>query len=320
MTSGGKILEARWQKFVYAGEIIWIAQLLFALFCGYVTEIHPLRNDYMQSLVDVPASVAPYLVASGVDLQRNIPPAMDRTFMPWVGYTAFIGIIGITGVIAALRGRYYLLLACIAGLAIPGAPFGYDGATLDTVILIAFLAVCRCLVKSQPKEIGKVAIPAVVAWGLIVMMTPEASRDSLIVHRDSDVVEARKVQAVEAALARMNDTDGAAKYVRAQIAYIHHDWEKLKAIGPVDGRGFHASPYKASRLRVLKASLIALAPSPRPESFLAQGTQVLFLMMQLFFLCAFAFSIFTGLLHRRIKRIGKIESQLEALRPVRTVG
>lgn len=320
MASPTETLEGRWQKLAYLGEFAWIFTIVVGLLFGYVDQIDPLHNEYLSNIVDVPEPLAVRLRTDGIQIDWLPLVSFPHTYAPEGSFAIFRWFLSITGFVAALRGRWLLMVVCMAGFLVPGAPFGAIDPQRIIFVFVGLAAIGRCAFKREFKLAISLGAIIFVAWLGTGFTNPHLRAPTLSVHRDPDAAEVQRMTQLELALAQTPANDRASvAYVRAQIAFIRQDWTQLKAIGPINGAEFPDSPTKSARLRVIRAARLALEPHPEFDMVLAAYAEPIRWFYDLCLLTVAAISVLGGFMRYRIKRIAKLQDQISRLTMRKTV-
>lgn len=324
-TTPAASLGQRWQKLVIAGEIIWVLLVLMQLATAAAGPIYPLRNDYLGFIVDVPDTLIPNIRPAGGGMawpgsvhQSGTIAGLSFNLMSAVGYQLMVTLASLSAILAAVRGRWGLHLALLALMLIPPFPFGAGLAIFPgpIIILSAFIAGWRAVKKQCPRTM----IPVLVASALTLVVHGvyhgmSLNNATLVLFRQDVREAAQQTADMERALSAMPASKKpAADYVRAQVAYIQKDWPRLKAIGPIDPRGWTSSPYKNSRIAVINEAVRQLANGTEPTA----GRSLLWSIMRgleaALWLTGLGLTLTNGWLKRRLKRIDSMAAELTRLR------
>jgi len=316
-------LTRRWQKLVLIGEGLWLAYLVFDLISTFAAPNFPLRNNYFFTVVDIPANLAARLAALGADAPLGIihegAPRLANVMFT-IGYQLTVVMATITALVAAVRGRWLLVCLALVMLLLPPEFFGSgnDGPT-GNAVLVAIVAAGRCLITRRLRPLAPVLGMAALVFACHTLVKDSiGTYPVLVIHDNSDPAQAMQLQAIDRALDAVAPRDSAAQYVRAQIAYIRHDWPELKRIGPIQSRRLEASPYRLGRIYVINESLRQLAGQPASPASRDALWSVLRVISLGLAAMGLGVTITNAMLHRRIRRLDKIAAALAPLRRMRT--
>lgn len=310
-------VEKRLRHVTLAGEVVWIVALLLFLAAGSLMPSDPLHQDALQPIVDVPASLAGDMFNQGVPLLTRMPAPM-QAYCPALAFQVLFVVALISATLAAVRGRWFLYLTLNTLMLIPGEPFGAACHPLlvQGALISGIAAAIRMAVKRQFKWLPVPLAAFLAVWGCQAFYA-SMDRTMPAVFELNDRVSGTtgKVQAFEHALdANRPRHPAAVDYVRAQLAYIRHDWQALRRIGPLDPHGFEGTPYKTARLRALAETVRVMAPP-------YNGNSPPSLLCTIVVRIAFGAGIAGVLLimvgehvRRRVKRLGKLDADLSAFR------
>lgn len=314
MSSAVDVLKARWERLCLANEAGWLVWLLLGLGTGAFGIIYPLRNESLGQLVEIPPSLAAYLNGRDIDLNMGAAYLGGDHIGP-SSYQLFNIMICCSVCIAALRGRWYLYFACLAAMLIPASWLGTVRGDLGAIAIFAgILAAGRSLFTRQYKPIlirSGVAVAIAILCGVTVL---PSRGGNLVIHRKPEAAERASDQRLFGALdALPAEFQPQARYVRAQLAYIRRDWTTLKAIGPLDARKIEHTPFTARRLQVLRQTVLDLAHPDytNPVGAITWWVHIALLVPLI------VFSVVVSRLRRRIGKITRMQTDMDALPPLR---
>ncbi len=324
---------ARHDWLVLAAQAVWLLSILLYL-SGNLMPTAPLHHDDLLPVIDVPQALADDLTAQGLHvpsamglaqerLLRGLPlaapllPGMGPNYFPALGFMVYIEWLGLTAVVAALRRqwRYYFVLAGL--MAVPGELFGcHLNMVTPMAGLSGAIAVGSTLWHRQYKILVAALATgvALIAWQAYNINT-DTNRPIIPLPRADSSLPLPPFDTYDAALASAATRYSASvAYVRAQAAYLDHDWARVRAIGPIDGRAFGGSPFKAARLKTLAQTLHDLArPAGAP---LARPPLAVFMVRLQIGLAGLAIvlSLMAWHIRRRSRRVAALEAKLSTAR------
>ncbi len=312
-------LNRRHGWLVIAAQVLWLLAMLMQLASGLIMPTAPLHHDDLAPVIDVPRDLADDLAAQAHPLSPAgfTAPSLGVFYFPARSFDLFIETLCLTAVVAAIRRKWAYYFVVVALMATPPTFFGNSGILVPPVALVAAIAAVASALMGRQFKIAGAAVAvfvAVSAWQ-VYGTNATLSTPVIVASQPATPGQAGPLDAYDSVLTSAATRHPAAvAYVRAQDAYMAHDWRRLQAIGPVDAGAFGGTPFKMARLKTLAQALHDLkrpadAPLERPpfDVFLVR----LQIALQLL---ALALSLFAWHVYRRVRRVEALEIQLSPQR------